>query len=570
MKIPFDSLTLMAVAHELQIALVGGHVQRVAQPGSLEVTLGIRSRGANHTLVLSADAAFARTNLTVIKRPNPPEPPAFCMMCRKHLEGGVVASVEQRGFDRILDIRVETAGRPVTLVAELMGKHSNLILVSESGMILDGMKRITRKQSRFRETVPGAPYVPPPPPTGKLSPFESSQEDLAELQEALSDDVEAFAARIGARFFGMSPFLAAELALRTRQSSFRKVWDEIFVAAAHRRWKPVLVRGHDNRPIGAYPFPTVQMPADNQNERDNINTALDHHYGQALPRAEVDSALHALTTEIQRALRAKETKRESLLRSIREAGRADEYRKAGELILANLHRIEPSAESVAVEDYYETGAPIRIITLNASKSAKENAEVYFRRYRKSRDAAEHHRELLDQTARDITALLESVDSLQEAKDTKDLAAIREELSAEGLLRDESARSTQERKRVTFQGKKIRAITTPEGWEILIGENSEANDFLTTRVAGPNDLWFHVRATASAHVVIRTRNDPYRVPQSVIKQAALFAARHSAAKHSATVPVDYTLKKHVRRPRGAAPGAALYKNETTIHVSPKED
>ena len=570
LKIPFDSLTLMAVAHEIGRSIVGGHIQRVTQPQSMELALGIRTQGANHALLFSAETAFARAHLTAIKRANPPEPPAFCMMCRKHLEGGVVTSVDQREFDRILDVRVETAGRPVTLVAELMGKHSNLILVSESGMVLDAMKRISRKQNRFRETLPGMPYIPPPPPAGKSSPFEAVEEDLAELESLGLGDAEALAARIAGRFTGISPFLAVELALRARQTSIREAWGEIFGAAADRRWMPVLVRGDDNRPVGAYPFPTVQAPAEHQNERDSINTALDHYYGSALPRAELDSALHALTTAIERALRARETKRESLMRSLQEVGRADEYRKTGEILLANLHRIEPSAESVSLEDYYETDATVRTIPLDVTKSAKENAEAYFRRYRKSRDAADHHREMLKQTEIDIAALRMSADSIHDAIELKDVAAIRNELSSVGLLRDESARATQDRKRDVFQGKKIRAIMTPEGWEILIGENSEANDFLTTRIAGPNDLWFHVRSTTSAHVVIRTRNDPARVPQSVIKRAAVMAARHSSAKHSATVPVDYMLKKHVRRPRGAASGTVLYKNEKTIHVSPKED
>ncbi len=570
LKIPFDSLTLMAVAHEMARSIVGGHIQRVTQPQPMELALGIRTQGTNHTLLLSAETAFARAHLTAIKRANPQEPPAFCMMCRKHLEGGVITTVEQREFDRILDVRVETAGRPVTLTAELMGKHSNLILVSESGMVLDAMKRISRKQNRFRETLPGSPYVSPPPPAGRSSPFRAGEEDLADLESSMPADTEAFAARIAGRYTGISPFLAVELALRAQQTSIRKAWEEIFGAASKWKWMPVLVRGDDNRPIGAYPFPTLQAPAERQNERDSVNVALDHYYGTALPRAELDSALHALTTAIERALRARETKRESLMRSLQEGGRADEYRKMGEILLANLHRIEPASESVSLEDYYSTDTTIRTIPLDAAKSAKENADAYFRRYRKSRDAADHHREMLEQVERDIGSLRESAESIHGVLELKDVAGIRSQLSAEGLLRDESGRATQDRKRDVFQGKKIRAIMTPEGWEILIGENSEANDYLTTRIAGPNDLWFHVRSTTSAHVVIRTRNDPTRVPQSVIKRAAVMAARHSAAKHSATVPVDYTLKKHVRRPRGAAPGAVLYKNEKTIHVSPKED
>jgi len=166
-------------------------------------------------------------------------------------------------------------------------------------------------------------------------------------------------------------------------------------------------------------------------------------------------------------------------------------------------------------------------------------------------------------------LRESREESEQADSVARVTAIRDHLRSTALLRDDSSRVKQERKREQFGGRRIRALNTPEGWEILIGENSEANDYLTGRVAAPNDLWLHVRAATSAHVVIRTRNDPAAVPKSVIRRAALLAAQHSGVKHSSVVPVDYTLKKYVRRPRGAPSGTVTYQQEKTIHVSPRD-
>jgi predicted ribosome quality control (RQC) complex YloA/Tae2 family protein len=372
-----------------------------------------------------------------------------------------------------------------------------------------------------------------------------------------------------ARFQGLSPFLADELAARAAGTSYVEAWREIFGAASGGEWIPVVIRGDDHRPVGAYPFPTIQAHAADQHARDSINMALDHYFSAALPRAALDSAKHALSTEIDRGLKARLKKSESLRRSAAESGRAEEYKQSGELILANIHAIQEGVDSAAVSDFFAAGEPQRVIALDPTLTASENAEAYFRRYRKAKDSAAAQIEYLEAVEADIVRLREAAESARSAASVEEVKEIRRGLVESGALRESAASETPEKKASRFQGKKIRAITTPEGWELLYGENSEANDYLTAKVASPNDLWLHVRASPSSHVVIRTRNEPGKVPQSVIKRAALVAAQHSASKHSATVPVDYTLKKYVRRPRGGAPGTVLYQNEKTIHVSPKE-
>jgi predicted ribosome quality control (RQC) complex YloA/Tae2 family protein len=570
-RIPYDSLTLRAAAEELRKALAGGVAQHVAQPAPTDLILTIRSRGASRMLLLSCEANSARVHLTAAKRPNPPVPPPFCMLCRKYLEGARVTAVEQRGFDRILDLDFAAhGGESFRLAAELMGKHSNLILLTQTATILDAAKRIPRRLSRFREVLPGLPYLAPPAQEEKTDPFAVTPEELAACAAEAPADPEAFAARLMAHFAGLSPFLAMEIALRARMASLAEAWAEIFGAARAGEWLPVVVRNERGEPLGAYPFPTVQFPADAQHSRDTINTALDHYYGIALPRAARDAAARALETALSHALKTRERQRESLLRSLEEAGRAEEYKQTGELLLANLHRIPPESDSVTVTDYYAPDAPERVIPLDPALSSQENAESCFRRYRKARDGAQRQRAQLERAEEDLRALRAAQERLTVANDVEELRALHNELTGAGLLRaEQGAEVAGEVKRAPdFQGRKIRVVRAPEGWDIYVGENSEANDYLTGRVAGPNDLWLHVRANTSAHVVIRTGNNPQAVPQAVLRQAALLAARHSPARHSSLVPVDYTLRKYVRRPRGAPSGTVHYQKEKTLYVSPK--
>lgn len=573
-RIPYDSLTLCAVSYELRRVLVQGAVQHIAQPVPTDVVLTVRHRGVNHQLVLSCDASFARVHLTHVKRPNPPTPPAFCMLLRKHLEGARITEVFQRDFDRVLELRFTTSeDTSYRLIVELMGKHSNLILVNEAGMVLDAAKRITHRLSRFREVLPGIPYLAPPAPKGKADPFATMPEEIATFATQAPRDLEARIASLMARFTGFSPFLAAEMVARESRGSLMEAWEEVFGAARRGEWMPVLIRDEHAEPVGAYPFPTVQLPAEMQHPRDTINVALDHYYSIALPRAARDAAARDLEAALGRVIHAKEKLQESLLRSLQEASRAQEWREMGELLLANLQRVEPMAESITVADYYAADAPPRVIPLDPSKTPQENAAIYFRRYQKAKAGMKRYREQLDRIAEELFALQAVQARLPEAKSLDAVRALREELARVGLLhpgQEVEPPEEQRRREQAFRGKKIRVYHTPEGWDIYVGENSEANDYLTTRLASPNDFWLHVRASTSAHTVIRTGNRPDRVPPSVIRRAALLTAQHSPAKHSSLVPVDYTLRKYVRRPRGASPGTVLYQNQKTIYVSPETE
>jgi predicted ribosome quality control (RQC) complex YloA/Tae2 family protein len=584
-RIPFDSLVLRAVVHELQEHLIGGQIQDVRQPTSTDITLGIRNHNRNYLLVLSAEAQYARIHLSRTRRPNPEMPPTFCMALRKHIENRRIAAITQRDFDRVVELDVIGRGDDeesvtVTLVAELMGKHSNLVLVNSYGTILEAAKRISKRINRVRETLPGLTYQPPPEQPDRVDPFsvDAVEKLVRELDSLQHSGDQGLVAAVQQIYAGMSPFLAREIASRLaasaapdRSTALRAVWSELFGRAGNGDYEPVLIRGKSEQPLGAYPFPVLHLAACDQEAVDEIDFALDESFTAIIGHAGLDAAQAELRGQIEREIKRLERQRAAATRALQEAGRAEEYKKTGDLLLANLWRIRPGDETVVVQDYYHPELPELTIALNPRLSAHENADNLFQRYRKARDGQEKERERIAGAERELKTLTSALEELPRLAAVEAIRTLRKELIAGRLLRPGSDNEASDGKRESeFQGHKIRRYYTTDGFEILVGESATANDFLTTRVAASNDLWLHVRAAASAHVVIRTHGRPDAVPRHVIERAAVLCARHSVHKHSVLVSVDYTLKKYVRKPRGAAPGGADYEKEITIDVNPLAD
>ncbi len=616
-KIPFDSLTLRGVVAELRALLVGGQIQDIRQPSATDITLSIRSQNRTLVLLLSCDAQFARAHLTTRKRPNPVPPPNFCMVLRKHLENLRIRDVRQAGFDRILQIDV--GGLPAggeagnedenedakdapsyTLTAELMGKHSNIILVNGQGVVLDAAKRVSKRINRVREILPGLGYAPPPTQTDRVDPFASDAVPflVKEIGANLNISAKDFAEILLALYVGISPFLAREMAARfmavrerqdtgdttpdsasyttqdtqaaqrTLRIALEQVWRETFNANSVKAQAGAFVaRDAQGQMGGAYPLRLLQFPGLRQEPVVSLNGALDDTFGYQIEHARTSVAEGELRGLVGQEIKRTERQRQSIARTLAEAERSEQYKQTGELLLANLWRIQPHSPTVILQDYYDPAFSDRAIELDAKLTPQENADSYFRRYRKARDAYERALEesvRLDDRAYELRV---AQNALNHAQTEEELRALRTDLQTRGILRPPTS-SERERSGAEpeFAGHKIRRYTTPQGFEILVGENATSNDYLTLRVASPNDWWLHVRAAVSSHVVVRSHGKPYEVPRSVLERAAELCARHSQQKHSSLVSVDYTLKKHVRKPRGSAPGAADYQNEHTLDVT----
>lgn len=568
----FDSVILAAVADELNRKLINGRLDKIHQPAPLDVVLTIRNNAANYSLLISADAESPRIHLTSTKRPNPKTPPNFCMVLRKYLKGARLVGAEQVDFDRILRLPfIAYDGERLTLVVEIMGKHSNIILINNVGRILSAVKPIGRSKSRYREILPGRQYVSPPS-QGKANPLGVTREEFdGMLADTFAGTADLAAAEVTSwlskTFTGLSPFAARELVARTEADRRRlgAEFAEFFGTIRSGNFCPVFITDDAGQSIGFYAFRSVQHPASNQHERPSLSTVADMYYTSVLPKQAFEQATERFISLVRKALKARESAVQTITEGIAECEGAERFKQIGELILSQVALIPEGADSAELVDYYDPNGPTIKVELDAQLNPAENAEAYFRKYQKAVSGAEALRDRLSETNAEIKLLRKVLDSAGSIASQEQIQHLLEVLEARGI-RIRKPEGPGKKKHSEFEGRKISRVTS-DGWEILVGQNGEANDYLLTRVARPTDIWVHVKAAPSAHVIIRTNGKPEAVPKSVLHAAAELAAKHSDSKHSSLVPVDHTLRKHVRKPKGSPPGKALYQNEKTIFITP---
>lgn len=522
MRIPFDSLTLRAVAHELG-ALEGARVQRIVQPDEWTVLVELYA-GRDSTLLLSCHPVFARAHLVAKRKGGVGNPPAFCEALRARLASARLTSVRQVGFDRILELRFEGPAGEARLIAELMGKHANLILVDARNHIVSAAKWVNPSKS-VRPITPGRLYEPPPfPPKPSL------------LTARDGDDL--------ASFEGASPFLL-------------KLIEQQGLDVLRRPFSPVYSPGS-----GAYPVSVAPLGL-NEQPMPSIGAALEKHFAQAERQAAIDQLRQSLVAQLRRVQLARETALSDLRQAADAAAQARSQQMKAELILAYGGSLPPGAKVLEAVDY--EGNPVSI-KLNADLDFKQNAERLFDKARRAKRGADLVRGQIERMERDwvdVTAHLHKVETEETLEGLRDLA---DQAQRRRWTHQQVHSETPEKR--PYEGHRVRELIGPGGVTVLYGETAEANDYLTLRVAKPDDWWLHVRGSTSAHVVIVTNKRPEKIGREALEFAAKVAVQHSASKHSGFVPVDYTLKKYVRRPRGAKVGTVFYTHEKTLHVEGK--
>jgi len=570
----FDALTLSAIVTELQ-EVKGYLVSDIYQPTDTEIILHFRVAGSHRMFLISAHPQLARAHFTTHRPPNPPTPPNFCMLLRKHLEGAHLEEARQEGpFDRILWLTFSRRSDfPRRLVVEMMGRHSNIILLDEERTILGAIKLITRRVNRYREVLPGRPYIDPPR-GDRLNPFQMSQGEF--LHRAEQAPAHTLASHwLMDTFMGIGLFLANEIVLRSGVQDLHekpeRLWDafwEVLKAARHG-FEPVVIENERGEPASCWVYPTVQYPPERQRRAERVSQALDETGWVIGHRTQVGELRQDLTSEIEEEIEWRRENSRQLEHALQEGGRAGFYRQMGDLILTGLGQIPRGASEWHTINYYDPEMKEIAIPLDPKIGPQENAQRYFDRAHKAREGAATAARRLERSRKEITLLEEAARRLSQAEDDEAIRQIRRDLVQAGLLRPQEERLPSKKAKIKdpFRGHKIHQFVTADGWEILIGENNQANDFLTTKIASPDDWWLHVRMAPSAHGVIRTQKRPEAVPPLVIEEAARLVARHSDSKHAALVPVDYTLRRYVRKPKGSPPGKVLYQNEKTIFVEP---
>lgn len=566
-----DGLMLGFIARELSSKLTGARVDRVLQPERDELHLVLRGQAGTYRLLLCASANNARVHLTAQAKPNPEQPPMFCMLLRKLIGNGRIRRIEQVGGDRVLEIALDTLdelGEPVEriLSCEMMGRHSNIILRDEDGRISDAIRHVGADVSRVREAKPGIAYTPPPP-QDKLNPATATVQELRTALEAAPARLDK---ALGAVLMGVGMQSAQELATRlTAQESphldarERAALAEplhALLSALPSFGPPVLVLSEEGEALDVCPFPQKRLSPQRQKEfPQGPSAAMDAYYLSRDRRERLAQKAVSLQRTIKTHIERTEKKLALHEEILTDEARLEEAKIQGELLTANLHLVEKAQMTVEVPDYY-TGTT-RVIELDPRLSPAHNAQRYYKQYQKMRAAQRHAVEQVEQARAELDFLESELDDLRKATEAAELDEIRQELVRRGYLRATHSRNKPRKQPHT----RPLAVTSSDGVVILVGKNGAQNDRITAE-ATPDALWMHAKGMAGSHVIIEY---PGEVPDKTFYEAAQLAAYYSRGYRSAQVPIDYTQRRYVKKPAGAPPGFMTYTHQNTLYVTPDE-
>lgn len=557
----FDGLFTGAMTNEVATKLTTGRISKIAQPSMYEVLLTIRANGANYKLLLSAHPSYARFHITEKNYDTPAEPPMFTMVLRKHLNGGIIESISQSERERIVRIKVRSRNeigdeQIRTLIIELMGRHSNIILLDdEREIILDSIKHVPMAVNRHRIIQPGAAYILPPKQE-KHDPFAPMTEEEF-LNITTQEDLPIEQALVQ-QFAGVSPLFANEVVYRNEDSlfeSFTSLIDEI----QKGQYTPSLYRSQSKEQF--YFIKMTHLQAE-LTTFSSLSELLDVFYYGKAERDRVKQQSGDLEKLLQNELAKNKKKLKKLERSLVDTKKAESIQLQGELITANMFALKKGMTEVEVVNYYdENGGTIKI-PLSPLKTPSENAQSYFTKYTKLKNSVAHIHEQIKLTLEE-NVYLETVLQQIESASPRDLEEIREELAETGYVKKKKSKKPQKnnKQKVTLD-----EYVSTTGELLLVGKNNKQNDYLTNKLASRDELWFHTKDIPGSHVVIRAKEPS----ETAIKEAAILAAYFSKARQSSSVPVDYTEIRHVKKPNGSKPGFVIYEQNNTVYVTPDEE
>ncbi|AQQ53773.1 Rqc2 family fibronectin-binding protein [Planococcus lenghuensis] len=539
----FDGLFTQAMVQELQ-KIASGRISKIHQPNQQELLLQIRAQGANHKLLISVHPSYARMHLTDMPANNPAEPPMFCMLLRKHMEGGIIQSVEQHEMDRLIIIKVKSKneiGDDIfrELHVELMGRHSNVILVdSDRRLILDSLKHLPPSVNSYRTVLPGQPHVFPPP-QDKESPFGADYSGL-DAKEIVS------------RFAGFSPLTARELVHRLEHGGSAAHFLAEFTAAEPK--------GYYTEKQGKSHFSAAELThlAGSAAVFPTLGELLDRVYYAKAERDRVKQQAGDLERWLSSEIAKLKAKLKKLKKEQQQAEKRDELQLAGELIMANIYQLKKGMKQVEVDNYYTNEK--MTIQLDPRKTPVENSQRYYSRYQKAKTAIVKTQEQIDKTLQDID-YFETLSQQVQHAGLSDIEEIREELAEEGYMK---AQKGQKKKKPVKPSAEI--YVSSSGTRISVGKNNKQNDYVTFKLAAKTDTWLHTKDIPGSHVVIHDAEPD----EETILEAATIAAYFSKARESSSVPVDYTEVRQVKKPNGAKPGFVIYFEQKTVYVTPDEE
>ncbi len=575
-----DGALLHCVKQELSY-LIGARIDKICQPSREEIVLSLRllnspDRGAKK-LLFSANGGSARVNLTAAEFDNPQSPPMFCMLLRKHLGGGRLINIRQDGLERILYFDFECTNEigdivVNTVCAEIMGRHSNIIIVRD-GRVVDSIKRVTDEVSSVRRVLPNIVYETPPR-AERLNILENGTDEII---RALDGRTDRLAKALPDILEGISPIFARECAYYATGDadiSCDSLDEEQLGNAA------LFLLNAKKALNGSAEYTMLTDPTGKKKDFCFVNIG---QYGSAMTAAKFETAnemlddffsssgkaermaqrSHDLLKTVTNAYERIRRKLELQKKELAECGEREVFRVCGDLINANIYRLEKGMTSCTLDDFY-TGER-RTISLDARLTPSQNAQKYYSEYRKLDTAEKKLTELIKKGKDDLIYLDSVLDCISRNESEQDLNEIRRELREQGFIRGGKDRPDDNKRKKLSEPMKFRST---EGFEILVGKNNRQNDQLTLKTAKATDIWLHTKDIAGSHVIIRT--DGKTPSEKTIFEAAQLAAFHSKGRSGSGVPVDYVPVRFVKKPAGAKPGMVIFTNNRTLYVTPDEE
>lgn len=550
----FDGMITCAMVKELQDTILLGKIEKVYQPESDELVFHIHTKKGNKKLYASTNSTHSCLHFIEENPVNPPAPLAFCMLLRKHLQGGRIVDISQKDAERIIEISLETLnelGFTVSkkLIFEIMGKHSNIILVDmTTGKIIDSIKRISIDVNRVRQVLPGKEYVYPPA-QDKISFKEITGEALSEM----AANPKEILSKVG----GISPAVASELAAQPD----RMCWLSANLASiAEGTSVPHIYVDEKGVPQEFHIAALSQYEESTQRiDFDTLSRCLSYYFEHKQSSNRARQKSHDLVKSVSGLLDKLYLKKQRLSEDLLKAENSEDLRLYGELLTANMHLAKPGDTAVEVINYYD-GSTVKI-PLDPRHSPAKNAQQYFKRYSKSKTAIKEKQVQLTETDEDIQYLESVLTYLNNTDSVEEIEALRGELSETGYIKN---------RKTAYKEKKYKPqphrYTLCDGSQVLVGRNNKENDILTLKTAAKTDLWLHTKDIPGSHVIVQTGGA--ELSEEALFEAASIAAYHSKGRTSENVPVDYVQVKYVKKPSGAKPGMVIFTNNRTLWVNPK--
>ncbi len=557
-----DAIALRAVSIELKEALCTGRLQKVYQPEKDELVFNIHANQQNYKLFIAASSSNPKLHLINDSFENPKAPHAFCMLLRKHIQGGKIYDIRQIGFERIIEIYFENLdelGFSVNkkLVIEIMGRHSNAILVDLStNKILDAMKRIPPDTSRVRQLLPGIEYVYPPSQQ-KLTVDEITKDVLAKSFETSHD----LAKTVTSAIQGIGPMYAKSLCENVTTTD--ELFDKVVILKEkinEKSFSPVVYINEESGCEDFYVFEMENLKnACKALYFDSISEAVDYYFKHNTKVGKLKQKSSTLVSEIANLIKKIKSKSEKLDDEIRTAKDSEHLRLYGELLTANLHLEKSGLSVISLENYYDDSTVE--IPLDPRFSLSKNAQLYYKKYGKSKTAVKEKSNQLAEAQKDIEYLESVLLFAENATLPSEIEDLKYELFENGYLRKRPTAHIDRHKKpepITY--------TLKSGLSVLVGKNNKENDYLTTKLAKHGDLWLHTKDIPGSHVILKSAGKS--ITDADILTAASIAAFHSKAKNSENVPVDYVPIRLVKKPAKAKAGMIIFTGNKTVYVMPK--